>query len=269
MTAFGTDPESCQEFGYGLGTPGGILVLRYRSAGTLEFTESRQDFLHQLYWSPDGPLSVAHGTSTHFVDSTEAAWIHRAVTHSVHTASVDRQTVYRVCLREVPPALTGVRIGIAGVSPEVADVIESLASPGIAEAVALEARGRLMAGLEPAGRDLTGSPSTGPGFALRVARALAHDPADPTTLEAWATRLHISPKTLQRDFHREFGRSFTTWRTDLRLRASLVLLDTHPVGEVAHRVGYSTPSAYIAAFTRTYGHTPGRHAVRHSRFDAG
>jgi AraC-like DNA-binding protein len=111
-------------------------------------------------------------------------------------------------------------------------------------------------------RDLSAPHSDGPGWALRVARALAHDPSDPTTLDEWATRLHLSVKTLQRDFLREFGQPFTTWRTDLRLRASLVLLDTHPVTEVAHRVGYSTPSAYITAFTRHYGHTPGRHTLR-------
>ncbi|MDT0310124.1 hypothetical protein RM780_24675 [Streptomyces sp. DSM 44917] len=28
---------------------------------------------------------------------------------------------------------------------------------------------------------------------------------------------------------------------------------------VAHLVGYASPSAFIAAFAREYGHTPGRH----------
>ncbi|PJT49653.1 AraC family transcriptional regulator, partial [Streptomyces albidoflavus] len=47
----------CQEYGYGLGRPEGIFVLRYQSAGPLEFGAiARQDFLHQLYWSPDGAL---------------------------------------------------------------------------------------------------------------------------------------------------------------------------------------------------------------------
>jgi AraC-like DNA-binding protein len=42
------------------------------------------------------------------------------------------------------------------------------------------------------------------------------------------------------------------------LRASLILLDASPVAEVAHRVGYSSASAYIAAFRRTFGRTPGQ-----------
>ena len=260
VTTFGTDPESCREFGYGLGTPGGILVLRYLSAGRLEFGESRQDFLHQLYWSPDGSLTAQHGSSTSFAGSTEAVWAQRAVTHAVHAP--ERQLVFRVCLREVPPALTGLRFGAVSISPEAGRLITELATPGYAEADALAARSRIMTGLGTTVRDLTGPHTEGPGFALRVARELAQDPRDPTQLDEWATRLHISPKTLQRDFHREFGKSFTVWRTHLRLRAAQVLLDTHPVAEVAHRVGYSSPSAFIAAFTRAYGNTPGRHSLR-------
>ncbi|WP_020388432.1 helix-turn-helix transcriptional regulator [Kribbella catacumbae] len=258
MTVFGTDPESCREFGYGLGTPGGILVLRCVSAGRLEFGESRQDFLHQLYWSPDGPLSARHGSATSFAGSSEAVWVQRAVTHAVHAP--DRQLVFRVCLREVPAALTGLRFGAVAISPEAGQLVAEIATPGYAEADALAARARIMAGLGASVRDFTGLHTDGPGFALRVARELAQDPGNPTQLDEWAARFHISPKTLQRDFHREFGRSFTAWRTHLRLRAAQVLLDTHPVSEVAHRVGYSSPSAFIAAFTRTYGHTPGRHS---------
>lgn len=259
--AHGTDPESCQEFGYGLGDPGGILILRYLSAGALDFGATRQDFLHQMYWSPDGPLSAQYGAGTEFVGPSEALWAHRAVTHAVHAG--ERQTVYRLCLRELPAALTGLRFGAVSVSEPAGRLIQAIATPGYDQSAALEARTRIMAGLGGSVRDFTGPLSDGgPGFALRVARALSHDPCDPTRLDEWAARLHISVKTLQRDFRRQFGVSFSAWRADLRLRASLVLLDTHPVGEVAHRVGYSTASAYIAAFTRTYGHTPGRHSIR-------
>ncbi|MFD0472460.1 hypothetical protein ACFQ0B_32325 [Nonomuraea thailandensis] len=96
----GTDPLWCEEYGYGLGRVEGILVLKYRSAAVLEFGESRQDFLHQLYWSPDGMLSTRYGARTQFVGHREAFWAHRAVTHEVRAA--DRQTVYRICLRETP-----------------------------------------------------------------------------------------------------------------------------------------------------------------------
>lgn len=108
----------------------------------------------------------------------------------------------------------------------------------------------------------TGRDAGRPSCAMTVARALLHNPADPTELREWATRLHVSIKTLQRDFLREYGTSYSRWRTELRLRASRVLLETRPVAEVAHRVGYATPSAFIAAFVREYGYTPGRRIVR-------
>ena len=65
-------------------------------------------------------------------------------------------------------------------------------------------------------------------------------------------------KTIQRDFEREFGMSWSRWRTRTRLRAAWALLELHPVNQVAHLVGYAGPSAFVAAFAKEFGHTPGR-----------
>jgi AraC-like DNA-binding protein len=92
---------------------------------------------------------------------------------------------------------------------------------------------------------------------MTVARHLSHDPGDPTSLAEWADRLRVSVKTLQRDFAREFGSSYTAWRTKLRLRAARALLEAEPVIKVAHRVGYASPSAFITAYAKEHGHTPG------------
>ncbi|GAA2849909.1 helix-turn-helix transcriptional regulator [Streptosporangium fragile] len=256
----GKDPLRCEEYGYGLGRPTGILVLRYRAAAVLEFGESRQDFLHQFYWSPDGVLSTRHGTEAQFVGPKEAFWVHRAVSHEVHAA--DRQTVYRVCLREVPATLAGLRAGPVSIDDEAARLVQAIARPGYDEHEALAARRRIMAGLGASTREFVGHHATGTGFAMTVARMLMHDPGDPARLDEWAERLHTSVKTLQRDFVREFGMPYSRWRTQLRLRASRVLLETQPVAEVARRVGYATPSAFIAAFAKEYGCTPGRYALR-------
>ncbi|AXK37058.1 helix-turn-helix domain-containing protein [Streptomyces armeniacus] len=44
--------------------------------------------------------------------------------------------------------------------------------------------------------------------------------------------------------------------------AARVLLGDQPVTRVAHLVGYAGPSAFVEAFRKEYGHTPGRHADR-------
>ncbi|MEU5400626.1 AraC family transcriptional regulator [Streptomyces sp. NPDC005963] len=279
-------PASCEEYGYGLGRPSGILVFRYRSAGALEFGANRQDFLHQLYWSPDGMLSTVYGRHSRFVGPQEGFWSERAVNHEVRAA--DRQTVYRICLRQTPEALGDLRIGPVEVDRDVARLIEMLGGPGCEEEEALRAREHLMTALRPSAFDVTANavrvgrrsggvgpppvgpppggvgaaPSPGPaghGHALAVARALSHDPSDDTPLDEWAARLHISAKTLQRDFLREFGMPYTHWRTRLRLRTARVLLGVEAVTTVAHRVGYASPSAFVAAFAKEYGETPGRY----------
>jgi AraC-like DNA-binding protein len=259
VTALGhslDSPERCEEFGYGLGTPGGILILRYRSSRSLTFGPERQDFLHQLYWSPDGVLSTAHGSSSCFTAPDEAFWARRAVAHEVSAG--ERQTVYRICLREVPPGLGGLHAGPVSLSEEALRLVQEIARPGYDPAAALAARERIMAGVAASSDDRAADRASGLGFAVSVARRMTHDPGDPTSLAEWAEHLRISVKTLQRDFTREFGMPYTTWRTKLRLRAARALLQTEPVTKVAHRVGYASPSAFIAAYAKEYGHTPGR-----------
>src|ERR1043165_4943315 len=246
----GSDPVLCEEYGYGLGTHSGILVLVYRCDGRVDFGESREDFLHQLYWTPDGVLATVGG----FVTGREAFWARRAVTHEVTAA--DAQTVYRVCLRELPATLRDVRTGVVSVSPEATRLIESLTRDGVSTAEALAARERIMAGLTASTSGFVGHHAAGSGFAMTIARTLTRDPADRTQLDEWAGRLHTSVKTVQRDFEREFGMSYSRWRTVTRLRAAKALLHLHPLGPVAHQVGYDSPSAFVAAFAKEYGYTP-------------
>ncbi|MEO3785788.1 AraC family transcriptional regulator [Actinocorallia sp. B10E7] len=250
--------EWCEDYGYGIGRPDGVRVLKYRSSGLLEFREGRQDFLNQLYWTPDGMLSTLTGMNAQFIGPKEAFWARRTADHEVSAGG--GRTVYRICLRQVPPALKELSVGAVSVDAEAARLIQALATPGLDEEEALDARARIMAGLGATTREFVGHHTRGPGFALTVARALTHEPGDATRLDEWAVRLRTSVKTLQRDFDREFGMSYTQWRTRLRLQAARVLLEERrPVIQVAHRVGYASPSAFIQAFTKEYGHTPGRH----------
>ncbi len=93
-----------------------------------------------------------------------------------------------------------------------------------------------------------------------VADALLADPADPRGLEAHARAIGVSRRTLTRLFVQDTGMSFDRWRTHARLQAALAMLaEGQPVSRVAHTVGYATASAFLAAFRRTVGTTPGRY----------
>lgn len=245
-----------EEYGYGLGPPTGILVLRYPPSSTpVEFPEFRDDYVHQVVWSPDGMLAVARGGTHRFLGPDEALWVRRGSVFSAR--GCDRQTVYRVCLREVPPVVQQVPAGTLGLGPA-AGAIRRLGGPGVSQEEGLTLRRVVVDALAASPTTALDHHSGGSGLARVVAAALAADPADDTSLEAWAGRLHTSVKTLQRDFVREYELSFSAWRTRLRLQASLALLALHPVTETAHRVGYSSASAFVAAFTKEYGETPGR-----------
>ena len=96
------------------------------------------------------------------------------------------------------------------------------------------------------------------GPARQVAQALRDDPSDRRTLAEWGRQVAASGRTLARAFVAETGVPFGRWRTLLRLQAALPMLARgEAVSRVAGRVGYDTTSAFVAAFRRETGQTPG------------
>ncbi len=94
--------------------------------------------------------------------------------------------------------------------------------------------------------------------ARAVAEQLLAHPADQRELTAWADHVHASDRTLSRLFSAETGLNFATWRTHVRIRAAIPMLAAGTsVNATARAVGYRKPSAFIAAFRRVTGQTPG------------
>ncbi|MFB6790640.1 helix-turn-helix transcriptional regulator [Streptomyces olivaceus] len=81
----------------------------------------------------------------------------------------------------------------------------------------------------------------------------------------WAARTAMSERAFTRLFRGETGESPAVWRARARLLAAVPLLRSAPVGEVSGRLGYATPAAFTAAFTRTFGLPPSRFARPPSR----
>lgn len=254
------------EFGYGLGPPTGVLVLRYPPLGAgTHFPEGRDDYRHRLFWSPDGILAVRRGARITHLGPHDAFWVRRGT--DVEVSGSQHQAVHVLCLREAPVRLSSIPGASVPMDESARNAVLALCRRRVTEDDGLELRAILLAGL--------GTPiplehsALGSGLARRVAASVMADPGDPADLTQWAARLHTSTKTLQRDFLREYGEPWSTWRTRMRLHASLALLDRRPVSEVAHRVGYASASAYVAAFRREFGETPGRRAARVRRGSSG
>ncbi|MBV9845015.1 MAG: helix-turn-helix transcriptional regulator [Kutzneria sp.] len=94
---------------------------------------------------------------------------------------------------------------------------------------------------------------------LRAVAYLLHDnPADRRPLAELGRAVGASARTLSRLLRTELGMSFPQWRERLRLLHTVGdLVTDQPVATIAHRYGYSSPSAFIAAFRRAFGTTPG------------
>ena len=98
----------------------------------------------------------------------------------------------------------------------------------------------------------------------RRARALAErllaTPADPAPLAELARAAGASLRTLQRLFPDETGLTLDAWRQKARLIAAVALLSGGGVvTTTALDCGYDGPSAFITAFKRQFGVTPGRY----------
>ena len=95
--------------------------------------------------------------------------------------------------------------------------------------------------------------------ALALAERLQDAPSDGASLAVLARRAGASLRTLQRLFPAETGLTLEAWRQKARLIWSITRLSAGAgVAIAAYDAGYESPSAFVAAFKRQFGVTPGR-----------
>jgi AraC-like DNA-binding protein len=215
---------------------------------------------HQLAWAASGVLTVLTEAATWVLPPTRALWIPAGLPHE--TGSSGQATMRSVY---VPPSMSPVNWEVptpVAASPLLAELIGylggSLTAPQRARAETLLAD--LVAPVPVTTLDV---PLPDGPLAGVVATALRATPADQRTLAEWGHTVGASERTLARAFVAETGMPFGRWRTLLRLQTALPLLAAGElVGRVAHRVGYGTPSAFVAAFRRETGVTPAAYFSR-------
>ncbi len=96
-----------------------------------------------------------------------------------------------------------------------------------------------------------------------IAHRLRDNPADPRSIDEWATELGTSARSLARHFRQETGMTFGQWRQQVRLLAALTrIAQGDAVANVAQDLGYSSQSAFITMFRKALGKTPGRYFER-------
>lgn len=79
------------------------------------------------------------------------------------------------------------------------------------------------------------------------------------TLESLAEKLHLSERQLSRIVKKEYGETFRSRLSSIRVEAAKRLLfEGHSIAAVAEAVGYSSLSAFYSAYKRHYGDPPGK-----------
>lgn len=231
-----------------------MLVATFAMAPTTRYCRHAHDE-HQLAWAPSGVLTVETDTGTWVLPPTRALWIPSRVPHE--TSANGTTTMRSVYLRpELGPPWSAPQPVVA--KPVLAELIHHLADATLSAGQRARAEAVLLDLLEPVAVATIEAPLPRDARALDVARALLAEPADPRSLDEWGREVGASARTLARAFSADTGLGFARWRTLVRIRAALpALADGEPVGNVARRVGYETPSAFVAAFRREVGVTPG------------
>ena len=78
------------------------------------------------------------------------------------------------------------------------------------------------------------------------------------TLKELAEKLHYSPNYLGSIFKMEFGKGFSEYLTEYRMKKAALLLKNSEdkIYYIAHQVGYNNTSSFIKQFKQTYDVTP-------------
>ena len=233
--------------------PDGIVVATFpMPGGTLFRWHTHED--HQLAWAASGVLTVLTEGATWVLPPTRALWIPAGLQHETGaTTSATMRSVY------IPPTLSPVNWTVptpVKASQLLAELIGYLSGPLTAKH---REHGEVLLAdlLQPVHVTTLDVPVPAGPLVGTVAAKLRENPADQRTLAEWGREVGASQRTLARAFTAQTRMTFGRWRTLLRLQAALPLLAAgEPVGRVAHRVGYETPSAFVAAFRRETGLTP-------------
>ena len=232
------------------------VMARSYPAGFVGETHShpRAQFLYAI----SGVMRAEAVDMMFVIPPDRALWIPPGTLHRVETRGVvEMRTIYLApaAIGELPRSCC-VMIASA--------LLRQLILAALEEAVEYDedARGGLIAQLML--DELARLPATPLGVPMprgkrlkSACEMLIADPASSLGLEALAREAGASPRTLAREFAAETGLSFTAWRSRLRLsEASALIAEGLPVGEVARRCGYGSPSAFTAMMRRTLGAAP-------------
>jgi AraC-like DNA-binding protein/quercetin dioxygenase-like cupin family protein len=216
---------------------------------------------HQLLFASSGAMTVTGDRTSWMIPPGRAVLIPAGISHAIRMwGEVAMRSLYFPAHAPVPVFGNGT-CRVISVQPLLRELILRVAEMAALDSrVPIEARlmSVLMDELEHAPIEPLLLPLPSDVRAQRAADEVLKNPSDDVTAEALARRCGLSARTLERLFSAETGMRFGLWRQKARLLESMrVLAEGGSVTDAALEAGYSSVSAFIGAFKRTFGSTPG------------
>ena len=237
------------------------LATNYASGYKIELHEHPW---HQFLYATTGAMTLSTHQASWMIPTGRAVFIPARCSHAIRMwGLVEMRTLF---LHPGMTSFTGAECRVVQVAPLLRELIlRAVERAGLDSRAPHDARliGLLEDEIETAMAVSEDSPLVlpmpGDERALALARRVLEDPSSDHRVEALAKLHGLSRRTLERRFREDTGMSFGMWRQKARLLDSIRLLaDGSSVTETALECGYSSLSAFIAAFKGTFGHTPGR-----------
>lgn len=216
----------------------------------------------QLLWAMRGVLRVFAEDSVWIVPPSHAVWIPGGVRHHMMTETqAELRNLYVDASRPLRLDPEGrPRCSVLLLTPLMRELILRLDTRAAAKPFDAAFRRLSEVALDEIDR-LAEAPLSLPGGRdprlVRLTQYLGDRPGDTQPLAALARLVGASPRTLERLFRNETGLTFRQWRGRNRLLNAVEQLHLgRSSTEIAWSLGYSSPSAFIAAFRATFGRTP-------------
>lgn len=239
--------------------PRAIIGARFAIGGTYEgpFHSHRKA---QLFFATEGVITVDTLDGLRVTPPHRAVWIPSEVAHTVRGSGIrDINCIY--VEPEQASRMPG-NCSVIGVTPLLREMILRIVAVDEAGTkVRMDALlVALMEELANAPRDPGVLPMPTERRVRRVVEAMIRSPEERRSLAEWGAIVGASSRTLARLFQSETGVSFGQWRQQLDIAIAVQMLCSGTsVQQVSDRLGYETPSAFIAMFKRSMGRTPARY----------
>lgn len=214
----------------------------------------------ELAYLRRGKMVVCTGERNFLVPPQRAVWIPPGVPHQWYLPEAANDRSLYISPDALPQDVDFSRLRVMHVSPLVRELILSLEN--MAYPYTLERDFRLVhtffdqLTLLP---EVTSSlPMPANHRLLELCTSLLNAPSTSKTLREWSRELGMSERNLARHFQHETGETFGRWRQLIRLQHAMERLEQgENVTAVALDCGYASTSAFIVAYKRQFGKTPG------------